>query len=98
MPSTKKYCEWCFNTTGVMSMYIPETPVLEWMEEKLIAIDNDFTEQELSKEEEWEILVYDEMVKSIRRGNVCRKCWKQDQILYEKYYDQDDEDNYLRLL
>lgn len=98
MPRLKLKCEWCHGTTNVMAMYIPESPVLEWMEEKLIAIDNDFTEQELSREEEWEILVYDEMVKSIRRGSVCRKCWKRDQALYEKYYDPGDEDDYIRLL
>lgn len=98
MPHTKKYCEWCHGTTNVMAMYIPETPVLEWLEEKLIAIDNDFVDKELTKDEEWELLVYDEMVKSIRKGNVCKKCWQRDQYLYEKYYNEDDEDNYLRLI
>ena len=77
-------------------MYIPESPVLEWMEEKLIRIDNDFTGKTLSEEEEWEILMYDEMVKAIRRGKVCVSCWKKDQKLYDKYYDSDDEDDYIR--
>ena len=95
MPKLK--CEWCHGTTNVLPMYIPESPVLEWMEEKLISIEGDFNTQQLSNEEEWEILIYDEMVRSIRRGTVCRKCWKKDQMLYDRYYDHDDEDNYLRL-
>jgi len=79
-------------------MYIPESPVLEWMEEKLISIDNDFTKSHLTKEEEYEIVMYDEMVKSIRTGVVCTKCWKKDQKLYDKYYDPGDEEDYIRLL
>ncbi len=38
------------------------------------------------------------MVKSIRRGVVCTKCWKKDQMLYDKYYDSGDEEDYIRLL
>ena len=51
----KLICEWCFGKMGVVPMYIPESPVLEWMEEKLIRIDNDFTQQELTKEEEYHL-------------------------------------------
>jgi len=98
MPNLNLECEWCHGTSNTIPMYIPETPVLEWMEKKLIRLDNDFTEHSLSKEEEWEILVYDEMVTSIRRGVVCTKCWKKDQKLYEKYYDPGEEDDYIRLL
>lgn len=98
MPTTKLSCDWCFGTKDVMPMYVPQSPVLEWMEEKLILLDGEFRGQDLTKEEEWEILIYDEMVTSITRGKVCKKCWKKDQELYEKYYDQDDEDNYLRLI
>ena len=81
-----------------MYMYIPQTPVLEWMEEKLILLEGEFKGKDLTAEEEWEILVYDEMVQSITRGTVCQKCWKKDQKLYETYYDQDDEDDFLRLI
>ena len=79
-------------------MYIPQTPVLEWMEDKLILLDGEFRDQDLSEEEEWEIFVYDNMIKSITRGTVCIKCWKKDQQLYETYYNSDDEDNYLKLI
>ena len=95
---SKLKCEWCFGTVGVVPMYIPESPVLEWMEEKLIRIDNDFTQQKLTREEEYEIVTYDEMVKAIRRGKVCTKCWKKDQRLYDKYYDSGDEEDMIRLL
>lgn len=96
MPKLK--CEWCHGIINVIPMYIPESPVLEWMEEKLIRIDNDFTQSKLTEEEEYEIVAYDEMVKSIRRGVVCTKCWKKDQRLYDKYYDSGDEEDYIRLL
>jgi hypothetical protein len=76
---------------------MPETPVLEWMEEKLITIGEDFTQSYLSKDEEWEILCYDDMITSLRRGHVCKKCWVQDQKLYDKYYDADG-DEFIRLI
>lgn len=83
-------CEWCYGTADLPRMYIPESPVLEWMEDKLIYIERHF-EGALSSDEEWEILVYDEMVKSIRRGHVCSICWETDQALYDKYYQDTDE-------
>ena len=98
MPNTKLYCEWCHGTRGVMKIYLPETPVLEWMEEKIILNDENFVGKDLTEWEEWEILTYDEMVKSIRRGTVCKKCWDKDQKLYDKYYDSGDEEDYIRLL
>ena len=85
-------CEWCHGTADLPKMYIPESPVLEWMERKLIYIDNHF-DGILSSDEEWEILVYDEMVKSVRRGYVCSICWETDQALYDKYYEDRDELN-----
>lgn len=72
-------------------MYIPESPVLEWIELKLIDIDNHFPDKSLTREEEIEIILYDEMIKSIRPGHVCEKCWKKDQELYDKYYDSNDD-------
>jgi hypothetical protein len=91
-------CNWCFGTKNVLHMYIPQTPVLEWMEDKLILLDGEFYEQDLTETEEWEIQVYDTMVRAITRGTVCTKCWKKDQKLYEMYYGPDGEDDYLRLI
>jgi hypothetical protein len=98
MPRPKHNCEWCFGTKDVMPIFIPETPVLEWMEEKLISVDEDFSQSELSEWEEWEMLCYDDMIKQIRRGHVCKKCWTQDQKLYDKYYDTDNNDDFIRLI
>lgn len=84
-------CEWCHGPADLPRMYVPESPVLEWMEQKLIYIDRHFgMDNELTSDEEWEILVYDEMVKSVRRGNVCTICWETDQALYDKYYEDED--------
>lgn len=98
MPRPKHKCEWCFGTRDVMPIFIPETPVLEWMEEKLISVDEDFSQSELSEWEEWEMLCYDDMIKQIRRGHVCKKCWIKDQKLYDKYYDTDNNDDFIRLI
>ena len=97
MPTSNLYCEWCHGEKNVMPMYIPESPVLEWMEKRIIANDESFTNQKLTDWEEWEMLCYDEMVTAIRRGAVCTSCWKKDQRLYDKYYDSDDDDM-IRLL
>lgn len=84
-------CEWCHGPADLPQMYIPESPVLEWMEQKLAYLDNNFVDEGLTNDEEWEILVYDEMVKSIRRGHVCTICWTEDQALYDKYYENDSD-------
>ncbi len=86
-----KTCEWCHGPADLPQMYIPESPVLEWLEEKLVYLDNNFVGEELTSDEEWEILVYDEMVKSIRKGHVCTICWTEDQALYDKYYENDSD-------
>lgn len=91
-------CNWCFGTENVLQMYIPETPVLEWMEDKIILLDGEFYEKELTAAEEWEIQVYDTMVRAITQGTVCTKCWKQDQKLYETYYSQDEDGDDIRLI
>lgn len=83
-------CEWCLGPADLPKMYIPQSPVLEWMEQKLIYIEEHF-DGNLSSEEEWEILVYDEMIKNIRRGHVCSTCWEADQALYDKYYEDDEQ-------
>ena len=92
----KVLCEWCFGEADLPRMYIPESPVLEFMEQKLIKIGGHF-DGTLSKWEEWEISCYDEMVKSIRKGNVCTKCWTEDQRLYEKYYEKGDGESGIML-
>ena len=57
-----------------------------------------FSQSELSEWEEWEMLCYDDMIKQIRRGHVCKKCWTKDQKLYDKYYDTDNNDDFIRLI
>lgn len=85
-------CEWCWGEADLPKMYIPESPVLEWMEQKLIYIDRHFgMDNKLTSDEELEILFYDDMVKSVRRGHVCSKCWLEDQRLYDKYYEDDPD-------
>lgn len=98
MPRPRHKCEWCFGTRNVMPIFIPETPVLEWMEEKLSSVEEDFSQSELSEWEEWEMLCYDDMIRQIRRGHVCKKCWTKDQKLYDKYYDTDNNDDFIRLI
>ena len=93
----KPICEWCQRECDLEPLLIPETPILEWFEEKLVAL-GDMEDEEifLSPQEELEMDLYDYMINSYRKGNVCSSCWGKEQILWQKYYSiGDDEDNFL---
>ena len=86
-----RHSEWCWGLADLPQMYIPESPVLEWFEERLIEIDRHFPDAKLSENEELSLMLYDDLVRSVRPGSVCSRCWAEDQKLYDKYYDPDDD-------
>lgn len=90
-------CEWCKRECDLKPMLIPETPILEWFEEKLVALgDMDDEEIHLTPQEEQEMDTYDYMINSYRTGSVCSSCWGKEQLLWEKYYKVgDDIDDFL---
>ena len=94
-------CTWCGRLTWMEEMQLPETPILEFTEEKIDKFgreriwgkDGDWSTQDLDSDFEAELLVYDEMLCNVSPKVVCISCLKQDDELWEKYYNNgfDDE-------
>tara|TARA_B100000900_G_C20218096_1_gene568684 strand:- start:287 stop:568 length:282 start_codon:yes stop_codon:yes gene_type:complete len=83
------------------AMQLPETPILEFMEEKIDKFgrnkiwgeNGDWSTQDLDSDFEAELLVYDNMLCTISKKVVCINCLHEDDKLWEKYYGGED-DNY----
>ena len=97
---TKKYCSWCGKPTHMEQMQLPETPILEFMEEKIDehgreriwGEDGDWSSQNLDSDFEAELLVYDAMLCNVSLKVVCIGCLKEDDELWKKYYGRDDDE------
>lgn len=92
------YCQWCGKKTPMEAMQLPDTPILEHLEEK---IDNygrqkiwgdhsDWSRLKLDSNFEAELLVYDEMLATVSLKVVCEQCIKEDERLWGKYYGDSD--------
>ena len=57
-------------------------PVCRFLTISMINLDSDF---------EAELLVYDQMLSSVSKKTVCIGCLKEDDELWKKYYDKDDD-------
>ena len=90
----KKYCNWCGKPTLMEPLQLADTPILEFMEDKIIVLgrekvwgDNaDWSTLDLDSELEAELLVYDSMLSSTSKKTVCMSCLDQDDKLWKKYY------------
>ena len=68
--SLKNYCKWCGKPTIMEEMLLSDTPILEFMEEKINehgrkriwGEDGDWSEEMIDSDFEAELLVYDEML------------------------------------
>ena len=80
-------------------MQLPETPILEFMEEKINKLGRDkvwgehanWSKLDIDSDVEAELLVYDEMLATVSLKTVCEKCLSEDDRLYEKYYGGSEE-------
>jgi hypothetical protein len=80
-------------------MLLSDTPILEFMEEKINehgreriwGEDGDWSSQNLDSDFEAELLVYDAMLCNVSPKVVCIGCLNDDDKLWEKYYNQDDD-------
>ena len=96
---TIKFCTWCGKLTVMEPMLLPETPILEFMEEKINEFgrdeiwgdDGDWSSIDMDSDFEAELLVYDQMLSTVSEKVVCIGCLKQDDDLWNKYYDSGDE-------
>ena len=96
-----KYCKWCGVKTNLEPILIPETPILEFLEDKIDKLGRDkvwgensnWAYLELDSDTEAELLVYDEMLNTINLKHLCEKCITEDDRLYEKYYGKESDIN-----
>ena len=94
----KKYCSWCGKPTVMEPLQLADTPILEFMEEKIDkhgrkriwGDDADWSTMDLDSDFEAELLVYDQMLSTVSKKVVCLGCLKQDDELWNKYYGDDD--------
>ena len=96
-----KYCEWCGKSTTNKPVHVAQTPILEWIEERINKIgrkqiwgeNSDWSKLEMDSDFEAELLVYDQLLSTVSKSTVCNRCLKEDQRMWEKYYDDDSGDD-----
>ena len=93
------HCVWCGAVTPMEPMQLPQTPILEHMEDKIDNIgrkriwgdNSDWSRIDMDSDLEAELLVYDEMLAMVSLKIVCERCIKEDERLWKKYYDNPDD-------
>jgi hypothetical protein len=84
------HCAWCGKPTHMKEMQLPETPILEFLEEKINEYgreriwgdDGDWSEEDLDSDFEAELLVYDEMLATVKPISIA----SQPSSTYPKVY------------
>lgn len=92
------YCTWCGKPTIMESMQLADTPILEFMEEKIDKYGrekiwgerSDWSRLDLDSDFEAELLVYDEMLSTVSKKTVCEQCIMEDDKMWKKYYGGDE--------
>ena len=95
-----KYCSWCAKITQNEQIQLPETPILEYIEERINEHGRnriwgkyaDWSTLDLDSDFEAELLVYDELMNSVSLKTVCKQCIEEDDILWENYYGNGEVD------
>ena len=88
------YCEWCSKQTPMGKTTQAETPILEFVEDKIDligrediwGIHGDWSIVDIDSDLEAELLIYDEMLNNVRKRIVCEICLRKDNEMYQKYY------------
>jgi hypothetical protein len=83
------------------AILLPETPILEFIEDKINEYgreeiwgeNGDWSLEELDSDFEAELLVYDEMLNTMSPKVVCIGCLKEDDELYNRYYEYDSDND-----
>ena len=95
-----KHCAWCGKPTNSPEQPVTDTPILEFMEDKINEFGRDkiwgekadWSRLDIDSDFEAELLVYDQMLTTISEKVVCISCLKEDDELYTKYYGDDDNE------
>ena len=100
-----EYCEWCSKKTPLPPTTQAETPILEFIEDKIDligrediwGIHGDWSLVEIDSDLEAELLIYDEMLNNVEKRIVCTACIMNEKKMYNKYYSgmigEGNEDN-----
>ena len=88
------YCEWCSKQTPFGKTIQAETPILEFIEDKIDligrediwGIEGDWSMVDIDSELEAELLVYDTMLNNVQERIICEVCLRTDDKMYQKYY------------
>ena len=89
-----KYCEWCSKQTPMGKTTQAETPILEFIEDKIDligrediwGIHGDWSMVDIDSDLEAELLIYDEMLNNVKKRTVCTACIVNEEMMYTKYY------------
>jgi len=95
------HCKWCGKPTWMEAILLPETPILEFIEDKINEYgreeiwgeNGDWSLEDLDSDFEAELLVYDEMLNTMSPKVVCIGCLKEDDELYNRYYEYDSDND-----
>ena len=93
-------CAWCHRRTALPMVFAADTPLIEWVEEKINMIStakkidrkliwgegSDWGRLKLSQAFEAELLAYDELLSTVSRKWICKDCLVEDHKLWIKYY------------
>lgn len=93
------HCVWCGALTPMEQMQLPQTPILEHMEEKIDKMgrkriwgdNSDWSKVNMDSDLEAELLVYDEMLATVSLKTVCERCLNEDDKLWKQYYGNPDD-------
>mgnify|MGYP003664206808 FL=1 len=88
------YCEWCSKQTPFGKTIQAETPILEFIEDKIDligrediwGIEGDWSMIDIDSDLEAELLVYDTMLNNVQERIICEVCLRTDDKMYQKYY------------
>ena len=94
------YCEWCSKQTPFGKTIQAETPILEFIEDKIDligrediwGIEGDWSMVDIDSDLEAELLVYDTMLNNVQERIICEVCLRTDDKMYQKYYGDMPED------
>ena len=103
-----EYCEWCSKKTPLPPTTQAQTPILEFVEDKIDligrediwGIHGDWSMVDIDSDLEAELLIYDEMLNNVKKRIVCTACIMNEEKMYNKYYgdmigenDENNDDN-----
>ena len=93
-------CGWCSRPTTLPAVFAAETPLIEWVEEKINMFaaarkldrnfiwgaNSDWSKLKIPAAFEVELLAYDELLSTVNRKHICKSCLIEDHKLWTKYY------------